>query len=89
MDEKKVSPSPSPPVQHEEAITPNGHHRQPRHYRDTTAEGQPAYEEHGALIDHKVPQEDVVQSHPDLAWSRVRHYLRDPFSEFFGKRCFG
>lgn len=84
MDEKKVSPSPSPPVHHEETIqAQHAHHT--RQYRDTNVEGQPAYEEHGALIDHKVPQEDVVRSHPDLAWSRIRHYLRDPFSEFFGK----
>jgi aquaglyceroporin related protein len=38
--------------------------------------------EHGALIDHKIPQAVVVQ--PDLLWSRIRHTLREPFSEFFG-----
>ena len=37
-----------------------------------------------ALVDHKIPQEDVVQSEPDLRWSRIRHYMREPFSEFFG-----
>lgn len=40
--------------------------------------------EHGPAIDHKIPQDDVVQAQPDLAWSRVRQYLREPFSEFFG-----
>lgn len=40
--------------------------------------------EHGVLIDHHVPQEDVVQAQPDLAWSRIRHTLREPFAEFFG-----
>jgi aquaglyceroporin related protein, other eukaryote len=40
--------------------------------------------EHGALIDHHVPQEDAVQAEPDLLWSRIRHYFRDPLSEFFG-----
>lgn len=42
------------------------------------------YAEHGAPIDHVGPQEEVVQAHPDLWWSRVRHTLREPFSEFFG-----
>jgi aquaglyceroporin related protein, other eukaryote len=40
--------------------------------------------EHGALIDHDVPQEDAVQAQPKLLWSRIRHYFRDPLSEFFG-----
>jgi len=40
--------------------------------------------EHGAPIDHRVPQEDVVQAQPDLRWSRIRHQLREPFAEFFG-----
>jgi hypothetical protein len=44
----------------------------------------PAFAEHGPLVDHKIPQADVVQQEPDLTWSRIRHYLREPFSEFFG-----
>lgn len=56
----------------------------PAKYRTTTVVGEPAYAEHGALIDHKGPQEDVVQAAPDLLWSRARHFLREPFSEFFG-----
>ena len=40
--------------------------------------------EHGVAIDHKIPQDDVVQAEPDLLWSRIRHNLREPFSEFFG-----
>lgn len=47
------------------------------------AELQP-HAEHGAPIDHRVPQQDVVQAQPDLTWSRIRHQLREPFSEFFG-----
>ncbi|KAM3075276.1 glycerol channel [Clarireedia jacksonii] len=43
-----------------------------------------AYAEHGAGIDHHIPQEEVSQSKPDLLWSRIRHTLREPFSEFFG-----
>ena len=54
------------------------------HQRSTAVPGEPAYAEHGALIDHKIPQEDVVQAEPDLLWSRGRRYLREPFSEFFG-----
>ena len=40
--------------------------------------------EHGPIIDHKIPQEDAVASHPDLWWPRVRRTMREPFSEFFG-----
>jgi len=36
------------------------------------------------MIDHKIPQAAAVQAEPDLAWSRIRHTLREPFSEFFG-----
>ena len=43
-----------------------------------------AHAEHGPLIDHKIPQENAIQAQPDLAWSRIRHFLREPFSEFFG-----
>lgn len=43
-----------------------------------------AYEEHGPGIDHKITQDNAVQSHPTLWWSRTRHMLREPFSEFFG-----
>lgn len=77
---EKESPSSTPPATHNEGVLQ--HH--PHDYRHTTVDGQPAYAEHGALVDHKVPQEDVVQSEPDLVWSRFRHYMREPFSEFFG-----
>jgi len=77
MAEKTESPASTPPTTHNEGVV----HRT---YRHTTVEGQPGYSEHGALVDHKVPQEDIVQSEPDLLWSRVRHYMREPFSEFFG-----
>lgn len=40
--------------------------------------------EHGPLVDHKIPQDDVIEANPDLAWSRIRHRFREPFSEFFG-----
>lgn len=52
--------------------------------RRTSVVDTPAFAEHGPLVDHKIPQADVVQQEPDLAWSRIRHYLREPFSEFFG-----
>lgn len=52
--------------------------------RRTSVVDAPAFAEHGPLVDHKVPQAEVVQQEPDLAWSRIRHYLREPFSEFFG-----
>ncbi|KAL2396230.1 Aquaglyceroporin-9 [Exophiala dermatitidis] len=80
MSIEKDSQSSSPPTTHDEGIRHDGHHE----YRRTTVAGQPAYAEHGPLVDHKIPQEDVVQSHPDLAWSRIRHFCREPFAEFFG-----
>jgi len=43
-----------------------------------------AYAEHGAGIDHQITQDRAVQAHPELLWSRIRHYMREPFSEFFG-----
>ena len=77
MVEKHESPASTPPTTHVEGV-------QPHHYRPSTVDGQPAYAEHGALVDHKVPQEELVQSEPDLLWSRIRHFMREPFSEFFG-----
>lgn len=29
-------------------------------------------------------EKDTVNAYPELAWSKVRHYMREPFSEFFG-----
>lgn len=52
--------------------------------RATTVPDLPAFAEHGALIDHKIPQAEAIQQEPDLLWSRIRHTLREPFSEFFG-----
>jgi len=52
--------------------------------RRTSVQGEPAHAEHGPMIDHKIPQADAVEAEPDLAWSRIRHTLREPFSEFFG-----
>ena|SRR5271163_3057370 len=52
--------------------------------RRTSVFGQPAYAEHGALINHQIPQANVVQAEPDLLWSRIRRRMREPFSEFFG-----
>lgn len=43
-----------------------------------------AYAEHGPGIDHKIPQAHEIPSKPHLAWSRIRHAMREPFSEFFG-----
>jgi len=36
------------------------------------------------LIDHQITQDLAIQSNPTLAWSRFRHFMREPFSEFFG-----
>ena len=77
---EKESLSSTPPTTHNE----HGPFHHPHEYRHSTLDGAPAFAEHGPLVDHKVPQEDVVQSEPDLTWSRIRHYMREPFSEFFG-----
>lgn len=45
---------------------------------------QAPYAEHGAPIDHVTSHPPYPPAGPNLRWSRVRDYLRDPFSEFFG-----
>lgn len=47
-------------------------------------ENQPAYAEHGPLVDHNIPQDNAIPAQPDLAWSKIRRFMREPFSEFFG-----
>lgn len=47
-------------------------------------EGHRAHEEHGVAIDHKIPQANAPQAQPELWWSRTRHFLREPLSEFMG-----
>ena len=39
------------------------------------------YAEHGPLVDASRPGEETVDSRPELAWSRVRHTMREAFSE--------
>jgi len=76
MATDKSSASSTPPATHDEHLA--------YHERHTSVAGVPAHQEHGPLVDHKIPQEDAVQAMPDLWWSRTRHTLREPFSEFFG-----
>ncbi|TID13011.1 hypothetical protein E2P81_ATG09931 [Venturia nashicola] len=42
--------------------------------------------DHGAPIDHIVPQANTKAVGADLWWSKIRAYMQEPFSEFFG--CF-
>jgi aquaglyceroporin related protein len=49
-----------------------------------TAVATTPYAEHGPGIDHKIPQENEVQEGKELLWSRIRHVMREPFSEFLG-----
>ena len=85
MEKSSDTSDSSPPLTHAEHKdihnTPLAAHPD---YRHTSVAGQPPYGEHGPLVDHHGPQEEVVQAEPDLWWSRVRHKLREPFSEFFG-----
>lgn len=69
---------------HEEHPTHFDHPRSQAPSRRTSVQGVPAFAEHGPIIDHKIPQADAVQQQPDLTWSRIRHFMREPFSEFFG-----
>ncbi|KAF7870476.1 hypothetical protein EAF04_004220 [Stromatinia cepivora] len=92
--EKQVSPMPT--VSHDEDIEVSGSkHSSPNlSLQESTLDGHNmhiissvgsgAYAEHGPGIDHKIPQALEKQSKPDLLWSRIRHTMREPFSEFFG-----
>ena len=82
LEKESESLSSTPPTTHNERSASN--FRPPMEYRDTTVDGVPAFAEHGPLVDHKIPQDDVVKAMPDLAWSRIRQYMREPFSEFMG-----
>lgn len=73
------SPSSTPPTTHTEHLD-----IMPKDYRATSVPGLPPHQEHGVAIDHKIPQDDVIQAQPDLLWSRIRRYLREPFAEFWG-----
>ena len=77
------SPDSTPPTTHNEHLAPPSLHV-PREYRRTSSPGRAAYAEHGPLVDPNVPSEEIVQSEPDLLWSRARHFMREPFAEFWG-----
>lgn len=79
MDTKE-SPS-SPTISHDE----HAKHLEIEKAHDAQYSGSDEpYAEHGPGIDHKIPQEELVQAKPDLWWSRTRHTFREPLSEFFG-----
>jgi aquaglyceroporin related protein len=75
-DSKAVHSYPSPAISHEEDIHEDKMEIEEHHLE--------AYAEHGPGIDHKIPQDNVVQARPELAWSKIRRAMRDPFAEFFG-----
>ena len=77
---KKAASLSSPTVSHDE------HAKQLERptRQGSSSSSKHVYEEHGPGIDHKIPQEEAVQSEPGLWWSRTRHFLREPLSEFFG-----
>jgi aquaglyceroporin related protein len=65
-------------------------HEYVRQDKLTSVFGQPTtgyhatHAEHGPPIDHIGPEFEVIESHPQLPWSRLRHRFREPLSEFFG-----
>ena len=76
-DSKVIHNYPSPAVSHEEDVD------EKMDIQEVHLDQQP-YAEHGPGIDHKIPQEHVVQAAPELAWSKIRRAMREPFAEFFG-----
>lgn len=54
------------------------------HQRTGSDSTEPPYAEHGPVIDRSMTAEAKKKSHPNLTWPRMRHYLREPFSEFLG-----
>lgn len=42
------------------------------------------FAEHGVGVSPEKFQDEVVQASPQLAWSKIRHALREPFAEFWG-----
>ena len=66
-------------------ITHNEHHS-----NASTESPQPTptapYREHGPLIDRSMTAENFSKNafNSGLAWPRVRHFLREPLSEFMG-----
>ncbi|TVY71449.1 putative membrane protein [Lachnellula suecica] len=76
---QKRAPSHSPTVSHDEDVQ-----KITLNKAEDTSDSEAAYAEHGPGVDHHIPQEDAVQAQPTLLWSRIRHSMREPFSEFFG-----
>lgn len=71
-------PTKSPTVSHNSDIHTKGE------VSSVSGSDVAACAEHGPGIDHKIAQDNVIESAPELLWSRIRHYMREPFSEFFG-----
>jgi aquaglyceroporin related protein len=83
--EKRAISLPNPTVSHDEhADHMEVAHIHKQHGSSSSSQEGIPYAEHGPGIDHKIPQEDAVPEHPELLWSRIRHFMREPFSEFFG-----
>jgi aquaglyceroporin related protein len=78
MADKRPS-SHSPTISHEEDVKGLQMHK-----AGEASDSDGVYAEHGPGIDHQVPQEDAIQADPTLLWSRIRHFMREPFSEFSG-----
>jgi aquaglyceroporin related protein len=50
----------------------------------TSSSSEREYEPHIPYQDSQRAQDVALPAHPDLWWSRTRHLLREPLSEFFG-----
>jgi aquaglyceroporin related protein len=79
MPDNKYPEPGSPSFSHDEDI-----HKSHRVCNEGSSNSEHAYAEHGPGIDHNIPQDDVIPAEPELAWSRIRRIMREPFSEFFG-----
>lgn len=57
---------------------------QPKREMDGKMDSVPPHAEHGVGVSPEKFQDEVVQASPQLTWSKIRHFLREPFAEFWG-----
>lgn len=78
--DSKSSMGPGQPI-HEENVNPKELYDS---NHTGTINNPVPHAEHGPLIDHKIPQEEAVPQEPELLWSQVRRFCREPLAEFWG-----
>ena len=74
-EEKDILSLPSPTLSHENHA---------KNLDRTSSSSEREYEPHIPYQDSQRAQDVALPAHPDLWWSRTKHLLREPLSEFFG-----